>query len=102
MDLFNSIGFFPNAGQDIYIFTSPHFESVRMDIGEGKILNVIAHGLSDENKYIRKVKINGKSIKRSWFSHGEIKNGGTIEFFMSNKISAFGTENLPPSIADYE
>jgi predicted alpha-1,2-mannosidase len=100
--VFNSIGFFPNAGQDVYIFTSPHFKRVKIDMGEGIFLNVIAHELSEENIYIREVKINGESIDRSWFSHGEIKNGGTIELFMSNQISGFGTKNLPPSIADYE
>jgi len=100
--VFNSIGFYPNAGQDIYILTTPHFKSVTLDMGENKLLHIITHQLSDKNIYINKVTLNKKPINRSWFRHEEIKNGASLHLYMSNKPGEFGKENLPPSLNDYK
>ena len=100
--IFNLIGFFPNAGQDVYIITSPHFETVSINMGENKFLKIITHNSSNKNIYIEKATINGNALDRSWFKHNEIKDGATIEFFMGAIPGNFGEKNLPPSLNDYE
>ena len=100
--IFNLIGFFPNAGQDVYILTSPHFERVSINMGENKVLKIITHNYSNKNIYIEKATINGNALDQSWFKHDDIKDGATIEFFMADIPSDFGKENLPPSLNDYE
>ncbi|MDB5190996.1 MAG: hypothetical protein JWQ96_559 [Segetibacter sp.] len=96
--VFNSIGFFPVAGQDLYLITSPMFDEIKLDLGEGKQLSIISKGLSQNNKYITSASLNGRPLNRSWFTHTEIKNGGTIIFQMAPVPSNWGTAILPPII----
>ncbi|MDX1545046.1 MAG: glycoside hydrolase family 92 protein, partial [Christiangramia sp.] len=98
--VFNSLGFYPNAGQDVYIITSPHFKEAILDIGNDKELILKAENLSDENIYIEKVLLNGSPLNRAWFRHSEIDEGGEMEFIMTSRPTDFGTKNLPPSLSD--
>ena len=95
--IFNTMGFFPNAGQDVYLITSPHFSRVSLELGHGKVLQIVAHGLTEENIYIQKVSLNGKPLDRSWFRHEEIKNGGKLEFMMGDQTNNAWERELPPS-----
>lgn len=92
---FHSMGFFPNAGQDVYLITAPMFEKVILTLGNGKQFTITTKNLSDKNKYIISAKLNGKNFNQSWFRHSTLMEGGTLEFIMGDKPSAWGTENLP-------
>ena len=83
--VFSSIGFFPNAGQDFYYLTSPHYDHTVMHLGNGCVLEIRAENLSAENKYIQSVKINGKPHYSTMFNHELIANGGLIEFTMGSE-----------------
>lgn len=100
--VFNLMGFFPNAGQDVYIITSPHFKQISIDLDEGKRLKIIAHDLSEENIYIKNVLLNGKPLNKAWFRHNEIKEGGKLEYFMNSNPTNSWEIEPPPSIADYD
>ncbi|RUT67997.1 glycoside hydrolase family 92 protein [Flavobacterium cupreum] len=80
--IFSSLGFFPNAGQDIYYLTGGSFPKVAVTLGNGKVLTVTSKNASEKNIYIQSCKINGKVWNNPWFTHKEIENGGTIEFVM--------------------
>lgn len=80
--IFSSVGFFPNAGQDIYYFTSPRYEHALITLGNGKELIIKSHNFSKENKYIQAVKINGTPYYSTMFTHDMIANGAVIEFEM--------------------
>ncbi len=82
---FNLMGIYPNAGQDYYLITAPHFNKVTINMGDDTHLVIKTKDLSKDNIYIQKVLFNGKQLTRSWFSHTEIMHGGTLEFFMGNK-----------------
>ena len=97
--VFHSMGFYPIAGTDIYLISSPLNSRSTMKLGENKKLTIIAKGLSDKNIFIRSATLNGKPLNRSWFRHGEIINGGILEFTMDSKISDWGTRELPPSMS---
>lgn len=83
-------GFYPIAGTDIYILTSPKFSRVvlqRMpNVPDG---HIVAHDLYKDggivrSNYIREVVLNGERLNRSWFRHDELfGQGGTLEFYMS-------------------
>jgi predicted alpha-1,2-mannosidase len=83
--LFSAMGFFPNAGQNIYYLIGAAFPSIKLTLGNGKLLKITAKNASDKIVYIQSCKINGKQWKQAWFTHDEIKNGGTIEFVMGEK-----------------
>jgi predicted alpha-1,2-mannosidase len=94
---FHSMGFFPNAGQDIYLIGAPMFEKVTINLSNGKQFIIKTFKLSEKNKYIISAKLNGKPFNQSWFRHQDILNGGTLEFTMGPNPSGWGKDNLPPT-----
>ncbi len=85
-----AIGIHPVCpGDNVYSLTSPVFSKVSIRLDEqyypGKNFTVIAHDNSKENKYIQRVKLNGKTLNRSWIKHEEIAKGGVLEFYMGSQ-----------------
>ena len=98
---FHTLGFYPNAGQDVYLISSPVFPKVTLTMEDGKQLTIIAKKASDKNIYIKSCKLNGKPLDRCWLHHSEIVDGGTLEFEMGPKPTAWATAGpLPPSMSD--
>ena len=83
--IFSAMGFFPNAGQNIFYITGPLFKHTIMHLGNGKTLTITAPNASEANIYVRSVAINGKKTKGTIIHYNDIKNGGTITFDMSEK-----------------
>ncbi len=100
--LFNSIGFYPNAGQPIYLIGTPSFPDVTMQVGHGKTLHIIARNLDSEhiNHYVQSATLNGQPLENDWFRHDQIANGGTLVFIMGSAPTAWGTKVPPPSLSD--
>ncbi len=97
--IFSQMGFYPiTPGIPVYVFGSPVFEDASLSLSNGKKLRIKAHDVSDRNKYIKSVKINGKEWTKPWFSHSDISEGGIIEFVMSETPNyAWGIDCPPPS-----
>jgi predicted alpha-1,2-mannosidase len=81
--IFSAMGFFPNAGQNIYYITGPLFKKVKLHLGNGKTLTINAPNASDTNIYVRSFAINGKRMASTIISYNDIKDGGSITFDMS-------------------
>ena len=99
--VFSSMGFYPvTPGLPIYNIGSPLFEDVQVSLPSGKVFRIIAKNCSDTNKYIQSARLNGKEWNKPWFSHDDIKNGGTLELKMGPKPNIhWGAEeeSMPPS-----
>jgi predicted alpha-1,2-mannosidase len=81
--IFSTLGFYPvNPSELKYQFGSPLVQEAKVRVDHEKYFTVSAPLASVENKYIQKVKLNGKKLKRSYITHEEIVNGGTLEFTM--------------------
>jgi len=100
--IFNSLGFYPNAGQDIYLIGTPSFPEAEIMLSSGKSLHVIARNLDAEhiNRYIQSATLNGKPLNTSWFRHSQIAEGGTLVFTMGSAPTKWGTTEPPPSMSD--
>jgi predicted alpha-1,2-mannosidase len=97
---FHMMGLYPNAGQSYYLLNAPYFKETVFHLSNGKDL-VIKANISDKNKYIKSVKLNGQLLDRSWIEHNEIMNGGELVFEMSSTPSqGWGSKNLPASKSD--
>ncbi|MDE6240699.1 MAG: GH92 family glycosyl hydrolase [Muribaculaceae bacterium] len=72
----------PTGGK--FIFGSPLFDSVTIDVGNDKQLEVVAHNNSAENIYIQSVSFNGEPYDKSYIDYNQIKNGGKLEFVMGD------------------
>jgi predicted alpha-1,2-mannosidase len=99
----SAMGFYavdPVSGN--YVFGSPLFSRVSVDLGAGKRLIFEARNQSPANKYIQSATWNGKRYAKAWFRHADIVNGGTFVFEMGPKPNlAFGAApaDAPPSMS---
>lgn len=81
--VFSSMGFFPvTPGLAEYSIGSPKFPATSIHLADGKIFRVIAHGVSDDNKYIQSARLNGKPLNTPTISHDAIMGGGLLELEM--------------------
>ncbi len=98
---FHMIGIYPNAGQPYYLITTPYFKKVSIHLENGKIFNIEAPDLSNDNKYIKSAQLNGKNFNQAWITHNDIENGGTLILNMQKKDnSEWGNINLPQSLSE--
>lgn len=99
--VFSQIGFYPvTPGSPTYNIGSPVFTESMIDLGNGKTFRITAANSSFDNKYIQSAKLNGQEWNKPWFSHEDIKNGGTLELVMGDKANrSWGSDPdaAPPS-----
>ena len=99
--VFSSMGFYPvTPGSNQYIIGSPLFEKTTINLENGKQFNSVAHHLSPQNKYIENLTLNGKKINRTYITHNEIMNGGTLEFYMTDQPSIWGSLDQQEPISE--
>ena len=51
----------------------------------GKSLTVKAPKVSDKNRYVKKVLLNGEEYSKLYLTHSDLMAGGVIEFDMTSK-----------------
>jgi len=61
--VFHCLGFFPNAGQDVYLISSPAFDRAVVRMENGREVAIIAHGASRANIYIQSATLNGQPLR---------------------------------------
>lgn len=98
----SAMGFYPvDPSRPEYILGSPLFNRVRLTLGNGKVLEIVARNNSDTNKYIQSATLNGKPWTKPWFSHADIANGATLVLTMGPKPNtSWGSDphDAPPSM----
>ena len=62
-------------------FGAPNLEKAVVKVAGGDF-TITANGLSDENRYIRGIKLNGKPYDLPYIEYKDIVKGGTLEFTM--------------------
>ncbi len=86
--VFSSLGFYPVCpGTDQYIIGKPHFEETIINLENGKQFIVKATNLTSKNIYIQSVMLNGRAYNKSYISHHDIMDGGTMLFVMGDSPS---------------
>jgi predicted alpha-1,2-mannosidase len=81
--VFSAIGFYPVCpGQPIYVFGTPLFSEVSLNLENGKTFRVIAENVSEQNIYIQSVTLNGQPYSKTYIQHTDITNGGQLVFKM--------------------
>ncbi|MDR1681671.1 MAG: GH92 family glycosyl hydrolase [Prevotellaceae bacterium] len=80
----SAMGFYqvePAGGK--YVFGSPVVDRAVIRVADGKTFTVEAVNNSADNKYIRRVMLNGQPYDRFWIDYRDIAAGGTLTFEMS-------------------
>lgn len=81
--VFSAMGFYPvNPSELQYQFGSPIVQEAKVEVAPGKFFTMKAPLASKENKYIQAVTLNGQKLDRTYITHQEIMDGGTLEFTM--------------------
>ena len=86
------IGLYPNAGQDYYLINTPLLKETTFHLKNGKTFRIKASKLSDKNRYIQSILLNGKEYPYSALRHKDIVAGGEMILKMGNKPSNWGKE----------
>lgn len=87
--VFTALGFYPVApGSNQYVVGRPFVDRAVLKLPDGKRFTIETTGLSDANRYVGKVELNGRRLTRSWISDAEIRGGGTLRFTMQAKPDA--------------
>ena len=85
--VFSAMGFYPvTPGSNVYLIGSPLLEEVTLKKNppyRNKDFTIIAHNVSDRNKYIRSATLNGQPLNRIWLTQEDIVKGGTLVFEMA-------------------
>jgi len=97
--VFSYLGFYPvSPGIPVYTIGSPIFTKASIKLSNGKTFTVEARNSSRNNKYIRSAVLNGRLLNRTWFTHDDLMNGGTLLLVMGNRPNErWGLDTPPPS-----
>jgi predicted alpha-1,2-mannosidase len=84
--ILSSMGIYQvSPGDPTYTFGRPLFDEVKLNLENGKQFTVKTSNNSAVNKYIKRVKLNGKVLPSLFIDYADIMKGGTLEFEMTNK-----------------
>ena len=84
--IFSAMGFYPvNPCGGEYVIGAPQLEEVIIDLPDRKQFTVKAINLSETNKYVGTVLLNGKPLKGFILHHSDIMKGGLLEFVMKSQ-----------------
>jgi hypothetical protein len=79
----SAMGFYPvTPGSDVYVLGTPTFDSLSINLENGKVFKVKTKNLSKENFYVQSVKYNGADWPNSFITHKMIMDGGELLFEM--------------------
>ena len=84
--MFSAMGFYPvDPISGEYIIGAPQLSEIKLKLKNGKEFIVRADYISEKNKYVKAVYLNGKKINQFKISHYEIIKGGTLNFVMTDE-----------------
>ena len=100
--IFSAIGFYPVCpGTDQYVLGAPYIPYAKLILDNGEEFEIKAKGAGDRNRYVKKVLLNGKPYTKTFITHKDILEGGTLEFVMSpvpNRSRGLNAEDKPYSL----
>lgn len=83
---FSQLGFYPvTPGTPMYSIGTPFFSNATLKLNNGKTFTVEAKNVSENNKYIKSAKLNGKALAKPELSHQQLMDGGKLVFEMTDK-----------------
>ena len=84
--VFSALGFYPVCpGSDEYVIGSPLFPETEILLENGKTVSIQACGNSSGNRYIKDMKVNGRSYDLNYLEYEDLAGGADIVFVMSDR-----------------
>lgn len=102
--IFSALGFYPVCpGSGEYVMGAPLFKKAILTLENGKQIVLNAPDNTNENRYIRSLKMNGKEYNHNWLKHEELMDGAVLDFDMShmpNTERGINDEDFPYSLTN--
>ena len=91
--VFSAMGFYPVCpASGEFAVGTPLFKHVKVNMPSGKSFIVNAPENSNDNFYIRSMKVNGREQTRTWLTYKELADGASVDFDMcSTPVADRGT-----------
>jgi predicted alpha-1,2-mannosidase len=99
--LFSAAGFYPlRMGTPEYVIGAPYFPHMDITLENGKHIVINAPSVSDRNRYVQSLLVNGKPWDTLTLPHALLAQGATLDFTMGPKPSNWGSSEqaLPASL----
>ncbi|GFZ94541.1 GH92 family glycosyl hydrolase [Dyella caseinilytica] len=99
--LFSAAGFYPlRMGTPEYVIGAPYFPHMDIALENGKHIVINAPDVSDTNRYVQSLRINGQPWNKLTLPHELLAQGATLDFTMGPKPSTWGsdTQAVPTSL----
>jgi predicted alpha-1,2-mannosidase len=99
--VFAGLGMYPAIpGRAELVLNSPEFPKITVRRSTGRTITINAPGASDTNKYVRSLRVGGRSTSRAWLPESFVATGGRLDFTLgAQPDTAFGSapKDAPPS-----
>ncbi len=84
--VFSAMGFYPvTPGIGQYVIGAPLFKKITLSLENGKKVEIEAPENSEDNRYVKRIVLNGKEWNKNYFDYSDLQNGADIEFEMGDK-----------------
>jgi predicted alpha-1,2-mannosidase len=84
--IFSALGFYPVCpGSDWYAIGSPYIKSAVITLENGHKLNVRVENQSEENIYIKELRLDGAKYSNNYINHDALLNCDSITFVMDSR-----------------
>ena len=102
--ILSSIGLYPLCpGTPAYVFTSPLFPKITLHLPQDKTFVITALSNNEKNVYVQRRQVNGTDNNRTWITHQDLIQGGTMQLEMGPdaKMRTYQDADLPYSASPY-
>ncbi len=90
--VFTAMGFYPvNPVSGDYMIGSPLYGKTTLHLASGRTFTIAAKNNSAENRYIQSASLNGKPLEIPVITYKQIEQGGSLEFEMGPRPSAWAS-----------
>ena len=97
--LFGAAGFYPlQVGTPAYVIGAPFFPHMTIHLENGKAIVINAPGVSDVDRYVQSLRVNGQPYQRVTIAQSVLARGCVLDFSMGPRPSRWGSApaDLPP------
>jgi predicted alpha-1,2-mannosidase len=100
--VFGAAGFYPlRMGAPEYVIGAPYFPHMDIRLDNGRHIVIDAPQVSDRNRYVQSLRVNGQPWNRLTLPHEVLANGATLSFEMGPQPSRWASDDaaLPASLS---
>ena len=101
--IFASMGFYPlDPVSGTFMLASPIFDSISLQLGNGRFLSIRVTKSSDTACYLDHVKLNGMPYHNNYLSHEIFDRGGCLQIWLTDHPTSWGSQakDRGPSLSD--